>query len=519
MPQQSFRGPGKAYSRARRDIRKHVEAPRTRVNDIIDTAAMPLGAGVTALGAGAHVCSLYKRREEWLGLLEAFLEVGISRREKCVYLVSKSSEESILESIRAARSPIGNAIATRAIELTTIERAYFRDKRPLLRQSLDFWQASREQAAADGFAGLRGIIQPDRLPGGPAMLRGWIAHEYQLDELLSKSGGAMLCLCNRAAQSAAFAQHVLEAHATVAHQGIIGQNIAYVPPEEYRAAHDIDYRVDRTLADLSRLWRREIESRSLPSSVSHDASRRLSGVLENQAELARASRAITLGQLMATIAHEVNQPLAALVANAGAGLRWLRGTPPRIDNARQALMRIVRDGNRASDVIARIRTLVGKDTVERKPLNLNLIVQEVIVLVRTELRRNDITVRTDLNEKLPSMQGDRIQMQQVLLNLIVNAIESMGSIRRRPRVLAIRTAADSGGVIVSIKDRGIGVGEPALERVFEPFYTTKPHGMGIGLAISRSIIEAHGGRIWAVRNNDSGTTFRFRLPLNRADAQ
>jgi PAS domain S-box-containing protein len=233
-----------------------------------------------------------------------------------------------------------------------------------------------------------------------------------------------------------------------------------------------------------------------------------------QAELAQASRAITLGQLMATIAHEVNQPLAALVANAGAALRWLAGDPPRMDKARQALTRIARDANRASNVIARIRALVGGTDVQRSPLNLNSIVQEVIVLVRTELRRNNITLRAQLDDNLRLVRCDRVQVQQVLLNLVANAIEAMVAVVSRPKLLAIATGADVAGVIVSVKDSGAGLDQLVLERVFEPFYTTKQGGMGIGLAISRAIVEAHGGRIWAVPNEASGTTFRFRLPFN-----
>jgi PAS domain S-box-containing protein len=238
-----------------------------------------------------------------------------------------------------------------------------------------------------------------------------------------------------------------------------------------------------------------------------------------QTELARSSRAITVGQLIATIAHEVNQPLAALVANAAAALRWLAGDPPRIDKARQAMTRIARDGNRASNVIARVRALVGRNEVQRTPLNLNSIVQEVIVLVRTELRRNNITVRANLEQNLQPIPCDRVQMQQVLLNLVVNAIEAMVVVVTHPRLLAIATVADVAGVIVSVKDSGMGLDELVLERVFEPFYTTKPRGMGIGLAISRTIIEAHGGRIWAVPNEGSGTTFQFRLPFSGTRAE
>jgi signal transduction histidine kinase len=237
-----------------------------------------------------------------------------------------------------------------------------------------------------------------------------------------------------------------------------------------------------------------------------------------QAELARATRAITLGQLMASIAHEVNQPLTALIANAGAGLRWLAGPKPRLGHARRALTRIARDGNRASEVIARIRSLVRRADTQRNPLPLNGVIEAVIALLKTELRRHKITVKTRLAGTLPAVWGDRVQLQQVLLNLIMNAIESMGGVATRARLLTIATKFDASGVSIKVKDRGVGLDEDSLERVFEPFYTTKPQGMGIGLAISRSIVEAHGGQLWATRNRGSGATFEFRLPAVGADA-
>ncbi len=235
-----------------------------------------------------------------------------------------------------------------------------------------------------------------------------------------------------------------------------------------------------------------------------------------QAELARASRAITLGQLMASIAHEVNQPLAALVANANAALRWLAWKGPQIEKAREALERIVRDGNRASEIIARIRGLVRRSDAQRDPLSLNSVIHEVTALLKPELRQNNIIVRTNLAEPLPPIRGDRVQIQQVLLNLIMNAIEAMSGVVTRPRLLTIATAADVTGVSVAVEDGGIGIEEHALERIFEPFYSNKPQGMGIGLAISRSIIEAHGGRLWAV-SKTPGASLRFRLPAAAVD--
>jgi len=236
-----------------------------------------------------------------------------------------------------------------------------------------------------------------------------------------------------------------------------------------------------------------------------------------QAELARATRAITLGQLMASIAHEVNQPLTALIANSAAALRWLAGAKPRLGHARRALTRITRDGNRASEVIARIRALVRRDDAQRDPLDLNVVTEAVIVLLKTELRRYKITVKTRLVGKLPAVWGDRVQLQQVLLNLIMNAIESMSAVATRPRLLTIATKSDTTGVSIKVKDRGVGLDASSLERVFEPFYTTKPQGMGIGLAISRSIVETHGGLLWATCNRGPGATFEFRLPTARAD--
>jgi signal transduction histidine kinase len=232
------------------------------------------------------------------------------------------------------------------------------------------------------------------------------------------------------------------------------------------------------------------------------------------AELARASRATLVRQLMATIAHEINQPLTALVANAGAARRWLAGRPARIGKTRQALTRIVRDGNRASEIIARTRALIGGAETQRDLISLNTVIQDVLVLMRSDLRKSGITPRLNLDENLPAVSCDRVQMQQVLLNLIANAIDAMNEVAPRARHLTISTSSRLDAVLVTVEDRGIGLKKGQLERIFEPFYTTKPHGMGIGLALSRTIIEAHGGHLWAAPNKRAGATFRFQLPLN-----
>jgi PAS domain S-box-containing protein len=597
----------------------------------------------SALEAAGHVCSLYNTPDEYLDVLKEFVEVGLARGEKCLCLVSRGSEESFRQSLRAASSAIAGAMDVRAVDVKTLEDAYLVYEKRFTQQVLGFWRSLVEQALVAGYSGLRGLIQADRALGDAAVLAHWLDYESRLTQVLTQSGGTMLCLYNRRVHPAEFVREALRAHAMVAHRGRVGENTFHVPPAEHAAPDRANREVDRMLTSLCDGWGHEVASLAQelkererkeqqlrrrmdyltlgqkitrtgswawsPSTgdlfwsrehfrvfglcpfgtdVTHDLFFRMvhpeervqvereflaavrtgadfdleyrivcpdgtvkcvhsrahpvfgaSGELTEyvgtvaditerrhgeeslssmQSELARASRAITLGQLMVSIAHEVNQPLTALIANAGAGLRWLAGDKPRIGRARQALTRIARDGSRAGEVIARIRALVRRADAERNPLDLNLLIEDVIALLKTELRKNKIVVRTGLAEKLPSVWGDRVQLQQVLLNLIINAIEAMSAMTRQ-RLLYIATMSDSGGVSVSVKDRGVGLDNEALERVFEPFYTTKPQGMGIGLAISRSIVETHGGLLWATRNRGPGATFKLRLPSARADAQ
>jgi C4-dicarboxylate-specific signal transduction histidine kinase len=239
---------------------------------------------------------------------------------------------------------------------------------------------------------------------------------------------------------------------------------------------------------------------------------------EARTELAHVNRVTTLGELAASIAHEVNQPIAAVVTNAGAGLRWLSAQPPNLDEVRLALGRIVTDGGRASEVLDRIRALVKKAPLRQEKLDINDAILEVIALTRSEVQSNSILLRTELSSALPGVPGDRVQVQQVLLNLIVNAIEAMRGANGGRRDLAIRSAYDrTNGVLVSVQDSGPGLDAQSIDRLFRAFYTTKAEGLGMGLAISRSIIEAHGGRLWATPNDGRGALFQFSLPASDDD--
>ena len=232
-----------------------------------------------------------------------------------------------------------------------------------------------------------------------------------------------------------------------------------------------------------------------------------------QAELAHVNRVTTMGQLSASIAHEVNQPLAATVTNAHAALNWLGAQPPNLENARQAVDRIVQDGNRASDIIRRIRALIKKVPTQNDRLNINETILEVIALTHGAVQRNGVSLQTRLAEDLPLIQGDRIQLQQVTLNLIVNAVEAMSGVSEPSRELLIGSEKDaSNGVLVTVRDSGPGLSPENSDRLFDAFYTTKSSGLGMGLSICRSIIEAHGGRVWATANVPQGAIFQFILP-------
>jgi two-component system sensor kinase FixL len=237
-----------------------------------------------------------------------------------------------------------------------------------------------------------------------------------------------------------------------------------------------------------------------------------------QAELAHVARMSTLGELAASIAHEINQPLAAIVNGAGAGLRWLDRQPPDLDEARQMLARILKDGNRAAEVIGRIRALVSKSPVRMDRLFFNDIVLDVIALARSDIERNRVVLRTRLADDLPPIQGDRVQLQQALLNLVINAIEAMRD--HEPRELVITSGNDEAqNVVVSVRDSGPGLDPETVSRIFQSFFTTKADGMGMGLSICRSIVEAHGGQLSARTNEPRGARFEVAVPRDQAQTR
>jgi signal transduction histidine kinase len=290
-----------------------------------------------------------------------------------------------------------------------------------------------------------------------------------------------------------------------------------------RTGGDLDYEIRLRLPDDSVKYLRTIQHSSRDENgrmeyigaVQDVTARRLSEqALERaRSDLAHVARVATLGALTASIAHEVNQPLSGIITNASTCLRMLDTTPPDVDGARETARRTIRDGNRASDVIARLRSLFSKKEFALEPLDLNEATREVIALSLSELQRNRVIVQSELADDLPSITGDRVQLQQVLLNLLRNASDAMVGVDDRPRQLLIRTESEGRDhVRVTVRDAGVGITRQGMDKLFDAFYTTKSGGMGIGLSVSRAIVEKHGGRLWVEPNDGPGATFAFSIP-------
>jgi len=281
-----------------------------------------------------------------------------------------------------------------------------------------------------------------------------------------------------------------------------------------RAHEDLESRVRERTAQLAEAYaelRAEMDRRL---AAEHERLRAEQTVRMMQTELAHVGRVTTMGELAASIAHEVSQPLSAVVTNANACLRWLANTPPNVFEARESVSNILRDGQRAGEVIRRIRALLKKTPPQPTEQDVNELLKEVMPLVRDAFLKDNIDARLDLAHDLPAVKGDRVQLQQVILNLIMNGIEAMHQTARDPRRLEISSRRlESGEVAVTVRDSGVGVEPATFEKLFDPFFTTKPSGMGMGLSVSRAIVESHGGRLWASRNDGPGASFHVALPV------
>ncbi|HEV3216816.1 MAG TPA: ATP-binding protein [Vicinamibacterales bacterium] len=280
------------------------------------------------------------------------------------------------------------------------------------------------------------------------------------------------------------------------------------------ARDELEVRVQQRTAELARVNDELLAEIVRRHAADYERQQVEQALSKMQGELAHVVRVTTMGELAASIAHEVNQPLTAVITNANACLRWLAAEPPNLEEARQSLTRIVRDGDRAAEVLKRIRALVKKSAPEAAPLDVNDVLHEVLTLVQDSLASHEVATTLELGRDLPSVIGDRVQLQQVILNLVTNGIEAMSAVADRSRRLTFASEAlNTGEVVLTVRDSGVGVEPTMLDRLFEPFFTTKARGMGMGLSVSRSIIERHGGRLWASTTPGAGATFHVVLPM------
>ncbi|HKW17079.1 MAG TPA: ATP-binding protein [Terriglobales bacterium] len=245
-------------------------------------------------------------------------------------------------------------------------------------------------------------------------------------------------------------------------------------------------------------------------------SERSAALMQTQAELARLSRVLSMGELTASIAHEISQPITAVVTNGHACLQWLSTVPPNLEKVQQSAESIIKDGNRAGAVIARIRALFRKEEPVKNWVDINEVIQELVGFLRHEATIRHISIRTDLTSSLPAIKADRVQLQQVILNLVMNAMDALSEASNPAKEIVIRSRAQGENeVLVAVEDCGAGINLEVADKVFEPFFTTKPNGIGVGLSISRSIVESHQGRLWASANPTGGAILQFSLPMQR----
>jgi C4-dicarboxylate-specific signal transduction histidine kinase len=455
--------------------------------------------GVGDMSWGTHVCLFYETKEDLLDALVPYCKTGLDSQEFCLWVVAEPlTIEEATDALKAAVPDLDRYLADLSIEILSASDWYLQGGTFDLKRVTDGWHEKLARASARGYAGVR--VTGDTAWLAKTDWTDFCEYEEGLNEAVANQRMAVLCTYPLAACGALEILDVVRTH-------------QFALVRRHRSWDVIETAgLKQAKAEIQRL-NEELEQRVVERTS--ELMRASEALREAQTELAHVNRVTTMGQLAASIAHEVNQPIAAAITNAQAALRWLGTLPPDLEEARQALGRVVKEGHRASEVVGRIRTLIKKAPPRKDDLEINEAILEVIALTSNEVRKNGVSVQTQLAEGLPLIQGDRVQLQQVILNLVINALEAMSGVSEGSRGLLIGTGKEaSGGVLVAVQDSGPGLNPEGYERLFDAFYTTKPGGMGMGLSICRSIVEAHGGRIWASPTAGPGATVQFALPIN-----
>jgi C4-dicarboxylate-specific signal transduction histidine kinase len=451
---------------------------------------------------GTHFCHFYETRDDLLETLLPFFKAGLESGEFCAWVVSEPlTEAEVWQALDRAVPRLDRYVSDQSIEVLSARNVYLAGGEIDLHRIIGNWSAKLERALSRGYEGIR-------VSGNTAWLeqkqwRDFMEYEMELNQGIV--GQPMLVLCTYPLTTTG-ATEFLDVAGT--HQFAVakrrGRWEVVETPQLTQAKAEI--------ARLNRDLEQRVLVRTMELQVAIGDQRRASEALQEALKaLAHVTRLTTISELTASLAHEVNQPLAAIVANATASLNWLDFTPPVLDHATEAMQLVIRDAQRASDVIAHARALVKKSDGETSPVEIDEMLREVLRLVQPELQKHGVVVEEVLAEGLRPVLGDRIRLQQLVLNLIMNGIEAMAEVTSRPRRLVVSCERGPGeggsGVLVAVRDAGVGASADDLERLFDPFFTTKRDGLGMGLSIGRSIAEAHGGRLWARRNPDHGLTF------------
>jgi signal transduction histidine kinase len=461
---------------------------------------------------GTHFFLFHETTEDLIDACVPYFRAGLESGELCIWAIDDPlTEEEVRYCLRDAIPRFDDYFENRGIEIVRGREWYMTGNDLDLEKVTRGWKQKMERALNGGHPGVR-------LSADTAWLekRDWKEFcEYEKEVNDSIVGTPMLALCTYPLPGSAAAE-ILDVTRT--HQFAIARRnkgwevvetseLKQAKAEIQRLNNDLERRVmqrTRELMDANEELRKQMNERQR----AEDALR------VSQSELARVTRVTAMGELAASIAHEVTQPLTGIVTNGNACLHWLAGAPPNVEKARTTVERIIRDSNLASEVIHNVRALVKKAPPRREPVSLNDLIHRTLALASGEITRHQVELQTLLADDLPGVFGDPVQLQQVLLNLIINAMEAMSSTTGRTRVLSIRSewreAPET--VAVSVGDSGVGLDPRRTERLFEAFYTTKPDGMGMGLSICRTIISAHGGQLSSANNLDHGATFEFILP-------
>ena len=446
---------------------------------------------------GAHFCLFYETREDLLDTLIAYCKSGLGREEYCLWIVAEPlTIEEATAALKAAVPDLDRHMADSRMEIASARDWFLQGGTFDGKRLTDAWYEKLARVSARGYAGMR-------VTGDTTWLakKDWghfCDYEDGLNEVIGNQSLAVLCTYPLATCGA---PEILDVVRT--HQFVLARRHGNWDIVETAALK----RAKAEIKGLNEELEQRVVERTNQLILASEALR------EAQTQLAHVNRVATMGELSASIAHEVTQPIAGVVTNANAALRWLGRRPPDLQKAQYSLDEIIKDGNRATDIVERLRALIKKAPPRKDALEINGAILEVIALTRGEIVKHGGSVQTQLAEDLPLIQGDRVQLQQVILNLIINAVEAMSAVSEGARELLISTGKDaSGGVLVTVRDSGPGLNPESFDRLFDAFYTTKPGGMGMGLSICRSIVEAHGGRIWASLAAP-GTAFQCVLPV------